>query len=309
MQDKISLLMEETGCDRGEAELALEMCGFQVEEAIGAIARLLRNIAVVKGKFTQPASGQFGIFLFVANLKTGGLLRSRAVVSFNPAVYGASLDKHWFEFEKQLYACRLWEGSLQAESLDFERRCAAHFQDSGACERMGRVDVQPVTADIGKLLAGFFGTPVSKLQLKREILDQRQFQSLRGDADQAPRLRGVGARPPADDLLVLKVMLEEEDSGVPARELRAGDMVAAKIVDSRDIAQYLSKVFGGHSQGGPVAVLTPVEAIESGPSGILTRVRFSVGVCGDATVPPDSRLRVVRGPKVADSPWWRRLFK
>lgn len=307
MQDKISLLMEETGCDRGEAELALEMTGFDVEEAIKTIGRLLRHVAVVKGKFAHPNQDQYGLFLLVANLKTGGLLRSRAVVSYNPGVYAVPLEKSWFEVEKQLYGCRLWDGSLQAESLDLERRFSERFRDAAATERMGRVDVQPVSEDVSKTLAGFAGAPVEKLQLKREILDQRQFQSLRRDPDKGSRraVRTIAL----DDMLVLKVDLDRDGQGVDAAELHAGDMVAAKIVDGRDIAQYLSKLFGGHSPAGPVPVLAPIEAIESDAQGILTRVRFSVGVCGDAVVPPGTKVRVVRGPKAAESSWWRRLFK
>ncbi len=308
MQDKVSLLMEETGCDRGQAELALELCGFQVEEAIKAIGRLLRNIAVVKGKFACPEQDQFGLFLVVANLKTGGLLRSRAVVSFNPAVYAANLDRHWFEFEKHLYGCRLWEGSLQSESLEIEQRLAAHFRDSAACERLGREGGDTgLGDDLGAVIGGALRAKARKLQLKREILDVRQFQSLKADPDRAAR---KASRPPTDELLVLKCSLQEDVDGIRAEELRAGDMVSARIVDGRDIARYLAKLFGGHSDKGPVPVLAPVEAIESGPNGLLARVRFSVGVCGDAIVPAGTKLRVVRLSKGDEAPsWWRRLFK
>lgn len=313
MHDKIALLMEETGCDRGEAELALEMCGYQVEEAIRAIARLLRNIAVVKAKFVHPGQDQFGLVLLVVNLKTGGLLRSRAVLSFNPAVYGASLDRDWFEFEKHLYGCRLWEGSLQTESLEIEQRLSAHYRQNAASDRLGKQASEDVSEELGGVLGGLFHAPVRKLQVKREILDLRQFQSLRSDPERALR-KGKGSARKPDELLILKVALEEDAEGVPAPDLRAGDMVAAQITDVRDIAQYLAKLFGGYSEKGPVPVLVPVEAIEAGASGVLARVRFSVGVCGDSTVPREARLRVVRyaaaSPRGQESvSWWRRFFK
>ena len=63
MQDKIALLMEETGCDRGEAELALELCGFELEAAVKAIPRLLKNILVLKGRFFDPEQPRFAALL------------------------------------------------------------------------------------------------------------------------------------------------------------------------------------------------------------------------------------------------------
>jgi hypothetical protein len=314
MQDKITLLMEETGCDRGEAELALEMTGYQVEEAIRAIARLLRNIVVLKGKFVHQASDQFGLFQLVGNLRTGGLLRARAVLSFNPAVYNAGLDRNWFEFEKHLYGCRLWEGSLQAESLEIEQTLGQRFRLPGAAERLGRLDEEALAKEVGAVLAGLFKAPVRRLQVKREILDLREFQSLNPDPDRTAKARAA-ARRPADELLVLKVRLEESAEGVPASELRAGDLVAAAIVDKRDIAQYLSKLFGGFSEKGPLPILVPVEALESSSEGVLARVRFSVGVCGDATAAREARVRVVRYPEGEASragettSWWKRFFK
>jgi len=312
MHDKIQLLMEETGCDRGEAELALEMSGYQVEDAIKAIARLLRNIAVLKGKFTHPSGDQFGLLLLVVNLKTGGLLRSRAVLSFNPAVFGASLDKDWFEFEKHLYGCRLWEGSLQQESLDIEQRLGQHFRNPGASERLGKAETDGLLQETGGVLERLFKAPVRKLQLKREILDLRQFQSLDPDPDRVAKARA--ARKPGDELLVLKVALESEPEGAAAAELHAGDLVGAKITDGRDIAQYLAKLFGGYSESGPLPVLAPVEALESDESGLLVRVRFSVGVVGDARVERQARLRVVRyagaaGARGEGTSWWKRFFR
>ncbi|MDE2236956.1 MAG: hypothetical protein KGK30_03615 [Elusimicrobia bacterium] len=310
MDDKIALLMEETGCDRREAELALEMSGFQVEEAVKAIARSLRNIAVLKGKFIHSGD-QFGLFLTVANLKSGGLLRSRAVLSFNPAVYAAGLERGWFEFEKHLYGCRLWEGSLQAESLEIERRLAAHFRKRAATERLGREDERALAEEIGAVLTGLFKAPPIRLQLKREILDLRQFHALNPNPDRASVSRVAASS--REEMLVLKVSLEEQEDGVPAWRLRTGDIVAAKITDGRDIAQYLAKLFGGYSPLGPVSVAVPVEAIESAPDLVLARVRFSVGVRGDATIERDRRLRVARLAEAEGGseamPWWKRIFK
>jgi hypothetical protein len=115
----------------------------------------------------------------------------------------------------------------------------------------------------------------------------------------------------------LKVALESDPDGMSASELRAGDIVAATINDKRDIAKYLAKFFGGHSERGPVPIPAPVEAIEAAPApaagepqALLVRVRFSAGVCGDAEVASQARLRAVRkAPGMPDKvSWWQRFF-
>ena len=324
--DKISLLMEETGCDQGEAELALEMCGYVVEEAVKAIPRLHKNIVVFKGRIVQPEQNLFGLLLVILNVKSRAVLRTRAVLSYNPAVCAVSLEKDWFEFEKYLYGCRLWEGSLPTESLEIEQAVAGHLR-SGA--EAGLFDAQPsgadrVQAELAGVLKQLLRSGRLELRLKKDVLDLGQYHSLRapsGIGERQPSRGGVPWRadggPQPDELLVLKVTLESDPAGMPAAELRAGDLVAATIADTRDIAKYLAKFFGGHSDQGPVPVPAPVEAIEAAPApaagepqALLVRVRFSAGVCGDAEVASQARLRAVRkAPGMPEKiSWWQRFF-
>jgi hypothetical protein len=314
MKDKIELLMEETGCDRGEAELALEMCGYEVEEAVRQIPRLLRDICALKAKFVLPQANQHGLALVVLNLKSRKVLRSRAVLSYDPAVCAIGLEEEWFAFEKHLYGCRLWDGSLPSESLEVEQRLIAHFR-AAPPEVFDRLREMP-SADAAEMLAaplrGYFRDPGLSLRLKKDILDLGQFQSLRkAPAPAARRDKPSPRTPPPEDLLVLKIALEEDPDGVAASELHAGDLVSARIVDGRDIAQYLARLFGGLTAQGPMPIEAPVEAIESVEGGVLVRARFAVGVAGDGVVPGDRRLRAARGGGHGrgDGSWWRRFFK
>jgi hypothetical protein len=311
--DKIELLMEETGCDRGEAELALEMCGYEVEEAVRQIPRLLRDICALKGKFILPATGRHGLILAVLNLRTRKLLRARAILSYDPAVCAVGLDEDWFAFEKHLYGCRLWDGSLPGESLEAEQALAAHFRSASpeAVARLRDMDSADAAEELARPLRAHFREPGLVLRLKKDILDLGQFQSLRqSPAPASRRDRSVPRTPPPEDLLVLKISLEEDADGIPAAELRAGDLVSAKIVDGRDIAQYLARLFGGLPSSGPIPLEAPVEAIESTEGGVLVRARFAVGVAGDGVVPAGQRVRAARGSHgQGDGSWWRRFFK
>jgi hypothetical protein len=314
MKDKIELLMEETGCDRGEAELALEMCGYEVEEAVRQIPRLLRDICALKGKFVLPSANRHGLVLVVLNLKSRQVLRARAVMSYDPAVCAIGLDEEWFAFEKHLYGCRLWDGSLPAESLEIEQRLIAFFRAAppeafGGLREMSSAGAAEMLA---APLRAHFRDPGLSLRLKKDILDLGQFQSLRkAPAPAARREKPAPRAPLAEDLLVLKIALEEDPEGIPASELRAGDLVSARIVDGRDIAQYLARLFGGLTAQGPVPIEAPVEAIESVDGGVLLRARFAVGVAGDGVVAGDRRLRAERGAAQGrgDGSWWRRFFK
>jgi hypothetical protein len=232
------------------------------------------------------------------------------------------LDKDWFEFEKHLYGCRLWEGSLPTESLEMEQAVSLHLRSGAAASHFDdrTPEVEAAQADLSAVLQRALRCDRLEIRLKKDILDMGQFQSLRsassgGWEHSAPRPGTRGREPQFDELLILKVTLEEDAEGMPASDLRAGDMVAAYIADNRDIAKYLAKLFGGHSDKGPVPIPVPIEAIESsevsGARSLLVRVRFSAGVCGDAEVSVQTRLRAVRNPP--DIPekvsWWQRLFK
>ena len=79
--------------------------------AVQAVPRLFQHVVIFKGRVRAGAESLYGLWLAILNLKEGRLLRARAVVSYNPAVYASELDIHWFDFEARLYACRLWAGT------------------------------------------------------------------------------------------------------------------------------------------------------------------------------------------------------
>ncbi|MBI4370748.1 MAG: hypothetical protein HY552_00475 [Elusimicrobia bacterium] len=312
MKDKVELLIEETGCERGEAELALEMCGYQVEEAVRQIPRLLLDICALKGKFVLPGKNQHGLALAVLNLRSRKVLRVRAVLSYDPAVCGVGLDEDWFAFEKHLYGCRLWDGSLPAESLEVEQSLAAHLRAAPPAlfERLRAMGSEEAAEVVAQPLREHFRAPSLSLRLKKDILDLGQFQTLRRSPAPAARRGRAHRAPPPEELLVLKVVFEENLEGTAAGDLRAGDLAFARVVDGRDIARYLARLFGGLSPEGPLPIEVPVEAVEAVAGGVLVRVRFAVGVAGDGVVPAARLLRTGRGPAGgrADVAWWRRFF-
>ncbi len=311
MEDKVGILVEETGCDSAEAELALQMAGYEVSKALQVLASRLRNILVLKIKFRNLSDPKFGLALAVANIKTGEVLRSRAVVSFNPVVYIRTLEGYWFEFEKDLYARRFWEGSLQSESLELEGILSQYLRQVLAQKslEMNEALASRFETELGVAFGRAINSSKVEVKVKGEILSLGEFNSLRIPTGQKS-MRRRGNHRDGQDHTVLKIGLEEDELGTLASEIKAGYMISAKILDSRDLAHYLWKIFGGYQDGVPIPVLAPVEAVEVVSSKIFLRVRFSLGVCGDASIPLEKKIKAVRVllKRPSSSSWWRRVL-
>ncbi|MDE2290777.1 MAG: hypothetical protein KGL53_01735, partial [Elusimicrobia bacterium] len=139
----------------------------------------------------------------------------------------------------------------------------------------------------------------------QDVLDLGQFREVRPPGGRAPARRGP-RRAARGGLLVLHIALEPDPGGVGADELKAGDLVHASINDTRDIAQYLAKLFGAQGDGGPSPIVSPVEAVERSGGRVAIRVRFSAGVCGDVELPAGLKVKVER--RQTRAPWWKRFM-
>ena len=308
-KDKVFLLMEETGCERGEAELALELASYDLGKAIRTIASLLKNIVVLKAKFRSSENSLFGLFISILNKKTQELQRLRAVVSYNPSVYLADLNLEWYEFEKHLYACRLWEGSLQGLTQQVERFLCAQTNSEGAAALFAHLK-EDAAHLVEEFWLGRLGQAFEKgtfqLSLQKQELDLSQYHAMRRSIEDGahPLEPSIDAAEP----IRLRIALEGDPGGCEAGSLQPGDVVHAQVIDGRDIAQYLARLFGGRTREGLRPFTVPVESVRASGQEFFIRVRFSPGIMGEVGLPPDLRVRSDRMRSQLQSPWWRRWW-
>jgi hypothetical protein len=309
LQDKIRLLMEETGCDQGQAELAMASAGYDVEKAIRTIESLLRNIMAVRAKFIFPDRNIYGLLIFIADTKRESFYRLRAVVSYNPALYETPLDVDWFDFERRLYAFRLWEGTLQQMTQELEPVLLERLEK----EEGGRVYAvlrdgsdEELRERLHHVLAGYYPGTRLELAVLREELNLEQFRRLKpqNDTSEAAPRPGTLASP-AHGNLQLEVHLQQDADGIPARDVQAGDSVYVLLTDARDIAQYLSKLLGGRQGEAVRPLVAPVEEVVREKGMVSFRIRLSTGILGTAQAQEGSLLRVHKLPSPS---WWRRLI-
>lgn len=297
MQENIRLLMEETGCEQGEAELALELAGQDLQKAIRTIESILRHIFALKGKFCFPDENMYGLLLAVINTKTQTILRLRTVVSYNPAIYENSPDTDWYALEKMIFSFRLDEGSIPDFTQDVEQRLHKFL--------FARKEIifKPDIAVIGSLLEEFFAPKKIESQLGIEELNLAQFRRLPGGgATSDNKTNNVD---PESGAVWLEVDLLEDVNGRHVHQLSEGEIILSKIVDTRDIAHYLAHLIGSRRGEEMIPLPAAIRKIGFNENESEIQVYYAPGIMGVARVNKDFRVKVV---EAKTSAWWKKII-
>jgi len=289
--------MEETGCEQGEAELALELAGEDLEKAIHTIESLLRHIFALKAKFYLPEKNFYGLLMAVINTKTKSILRLSTVISYNPALYENSPEMDWYTLEKLIFSYRLDGGSIPDFTQDIENR----IQQSLAPlkELLAKADKEA----FGSFVTGFFAPEKVVAVIETEELNLAQFRRL-PDGQETPSVKAnaVGSDPGA---VVLQVGLIEDKNGRPAGRLTEQDVVLTTITDSRDIAHYLAHLIGHKKddKSTPLPAVIKKVTAHKGESEIL--VFYAPGISGITRVENDFKVKV---GEENNQPWWKKII-
>ena len=287
--------MEEINCEQGEAELALELAGNNLEQAIRTIESLLRNIVAIKGKFYCSETNLYGLFFVIFNSKTQQILRSGTVVSYNPTIFENSPDMDWYAYEKLVFSSRLDPGSIPDFTRDLEQKLEAYLLENK--QSLTNSSPENLTA----LMKNFFVQQKYELKLGIEELNLAQFRQL-PNSSRTTSPAAFDKNEPAT--LSLEIDLVEDLNGKQALSLDENDVVYSKITDSRDIAHYLAHLIGGQTEGSFIPV--PVRKIEPKEGGLEIQLQYAPGIVGVVKV--DSKMRVKILDTKGQLPWWKRLL-
>ena len=310
MQEKIRIVMEETGCDEGQAQIALESCNYNISKSISKIFDLLKDIVVVKGKFYTYGNHLYGMIMIIVDINHRRHLRTRALVTYNPKVYETDLQQNWFDFDKKLYTARLLPGSIQDMTLNIEKKIAEEISDEyqesffAAVKKNNIMEVADILEDI---LREPLKTAVN-FEILSEELNLTQFKKI-SDRVFPPQMEFEFKEYDFGlvDLLTIDVMpVTYGDLILQAGHLMPGDEIAVLINDTRDIAQYLSGLIGGRNIFGAIAIPCKIHEITHSKNGVTITVRLAAGVVGQATVSEDTPIKVVKW--VGRSGFFNRIF-
>jgi len=294
---KLKLLMEETGCEQGEAELALELVNGDLEKAASTIGTLLKHVLVVKGRFILEEKNMYGMVCLLFNVKSRQILRLGAVFSYNPSVYENSEQMNWFSFERNIFACRIMDGSLPEYTQSFETALRVYIEQQADVFANGQLDTVRSTFE------AFFGTEKTHALIALEQLNIAQFKHLDG----APHCNQQDVYEDFSDpgKIRIEVKIAFDQGGKPAKNIEVGDVVLSKITDTRDIAHYLANLIGTKRGGELLPMPAQVQKVESVEDEIQIELSYAPGVIGVAKVQSMQRLKVL---DMQARPWWKKLM-
>ncbi|MCL1972355.1 MAG: hypothetical protein FWG57_05125 [Endomicrobia bacterium] len=296
MKDNVLLLMEETGCEQGEAELALILSDNDLEKAITKIGILLKFITAFKIKLIFPQDNIYGLMHIAVNMKTAEILRFSMVASHNPSVYENSASMDWFSFEKAVYSCRLDTGAMEDYTQNIEEKLKEHISKE--------LKLRPLISseEISKIIKLFFSPTTVNTEIVSEELTLTQFKKL-PDYDKNKNETSFTGY----DLGFVRLDVEilEDLNGKPAGRLSEGDTVLSMITDERDIAHYLAHLIGGRKDGNMIPLPAMVKKITAKNDDFEIYLHYAPSITGVAKIKSETLLKVLESK---NRPWWRKIM-
>lgn len=293
--EKLQVLMEETGCQYQQAELALSLCEFDLEKAIYRVKSMLNDIIVIKGKFIISDQNLYGIFIIIIDKYNGNIIRIRSVVSYDPHIYETNIDEDWNEIEKKIYFFRLQEGVVQAIVYDIDKYfnmtintntdMILHFSEDN---------------NLGKIVDLIFERFPYKEHSRLVRIEESNFTRFHHEKFMDKYSGNKSVNEPPDSKVFLQIELVEDRKGKRIGRLSKGDMVFAQIVDNRDIAKYLLNLLGTKENFFTVDNVIKVED--------KTEIHLFLGsnILGKVVMPSADRIKIL---EKSESKWWEKFLE
>ena len=288
MDERILMLIEETGCERGEAELALQLSNYDFEKSIRTIKTALKNIAIVKGKFINYEQNLYGIFILIFNTQLENIIRAITAVSYNPIIYEIDLHTDWYTIEKSIYNFRLLEGSMPNLTREIELYFSKEL--SSRKDKVYSALLNKSEREIYAILTSDFPVSFSQFQVNMEEINLAEYQQ----ENQEVQRKDLNEIQIESKQLYLEAKLKEDKKGKKVKSLSKGEIVMAQIADEREIAKYLSRLLSSEETD---FLPVRIENIEKSKNSISIKLYFAPGIIGLVKTSPKTRIKVIEENK------------
>jgi hypothetical protein len=295
-KDQLRLLIEETGCEQDEAEIALSLSDNNIEKAIYMIGLLLKFITIFKIKLIFPKENIYALIHIAVNMKTHDILRFSMIFSHNPAIYEISATIDWFSFEKAIFSARLDAGAMENYTQKIEGNLKLYTQQS--VKETNVISKEKIST----IIKTFFHPVIIEMQIINEELNLAQFKKL---PDYNAKQNEISFSGYNLGFLKLDVKIFEDSNGKPAEKITESDTVLSLIIDKRDIAHYLAHLTGGRKNGIMIPLPAMVKKIYSENNGFEIYLHYAPSITGFAKIKSGTKLKVL---ETKNHPCWKKII-
>jgi hypothetical protein len=295
-QKIVSLLMEETSCDKETAELAVSLSNNDFEKALKTVSFLLKIISVFKIKVLFNNKNIYALVYIAVNSKLSTVLRFTMAISQNPQIYETALSMDWFSFEKEIFSARLSSGAIEEQTNRVEKDLTLYIKQ--AVEEMTIVSKD----DILQLLQMFFSPMEIIMEIEEETLSVAQFRKLSDYCDGNQNADKTAEY--SIGFLKLDAELVESPDGVRVKKLKEGDLIFALITDNREVAYYTAHLLGAIENKTIIPSPVKISKISYNNDECEIRFQFTQSIIGFTKVASSAKLKPVK----QNIPWWKNLW-
>jgi hypothetical protein len=296
-KDHLKLLMEETGCEQNEAELALALSNNNLEKAISTIGFLLKFVTIFKIKLIFQKENIYGLIHIAINMKTSDILRFSMIFSHNPEIYEISSNLDWFSFEKAIFSARLDTGAMESYTQKIEENLKPYVQH--AIKEI----ISFSSNEILTIIKNFFNPINVKIEIVSEELNLIQFKKLPDHNLKQDLISFMEY-----DLGFVKLnvkILEDNEKGKPAKKILEGDNLVSMIIDKRDIAHYLTHLISGMENGNMIPIPAIVKKVSFKNDDVEIHLYYASSIVGIAKIKSNVKVKVL---ETKNQLWWKKIL-
>ncbi|MDR0399101.1 MAG: hypothetical protein LBH33_04820 [Endomicrobium sp.] len=295
-KDYFQLLMEETGCKRSEAELALSLSNNNLEKAITAIGFILKFITTFKIKIIFPKENIYGLMHIVINMKTSEIVRFSITFSRNPAIYEIATSMDWFSYEKAIFSARLNSGAMEIYTKETEENLKVYIQ------KVLKEAIIISPEEISSIMKNFFYPTEVFIEIENEELNLTQFKKL---PNYNLKQNSISSLDYDLGFIELDVKILKDNNGKPVKKIVEGDTVLSTIIDERDLTHYIAHLIGGIEDGNMYPVPAIVKKVAYKNDDFEIYLNYTPSIIGLAKVKSDTKIKVLE-PK--HQLWWKKIL-
>ncbi|MFH1448885.1 MAG: hypothetical protein ABIG09_00500 [bacterium] len=304
--DQVSLLIEKTGCNQEQAESILRSTNRDLEQAISIITSLSsKNTFIIKGRFACKTEKLYGLFLIQADNIGQEIKKLDLIVSRNALLCQWDIGCNWDELEKYIHSASLRKSELSNKKMAKLHHDLIDLFNNVNSEEKKNIFKSLASSEISEL-KGILSIQIGRLLddpnidlvldvnqltvLERDYLEKKATKEKIPSEEETLNKTEVASLAPEISLQIALIL--SPVSGILVTELKPGDCLTVRIIDTTTIGQYLAGLMGARDKDKIISTVANIEDLTPvGFDKIKVQVRFGPGIIGTTVVSKNVKIK------------------